>query len=100
MAVEGAYNLEVTTPMGIKKGRLVLHVEGNSLSGTVTNMNSTNDFTGGKVSGDQFEFTAEGRTPMGPGKFEVKGVVFGDSVSGEIKIKPMGVKTKFQGVRE
>jgi hypothetical protein len=37
---------------------------------------------------------------MGPGKFEVKGVVFGDSVSGEIKIKPMGVKTKFQGVRE
>jgi hypothetical protein len=100
MAIEGTYQLKVTTPMGIKPGKLILHVEGSILSGTITNMGNSNEFTGGTVDGDHFEFKAEGQTPMGHAKLEVKGMVFGDSISGEIKLKPMGAKTKFEGARE
>jgi hypothetical protein len=100
MAVDGSYKIEFNTPIGKQNGKIVMRIEGGSLRGSITNMFGTEDFTDGKVNGDQFEFTVDGKTPMGPAKVDMKGTVNGDQVSGEMSIRIVGMNTKFNGNRE
>ena len=100
MAINGTYNVEISTPVGKKKIKFVFTTIGETLSGSVINGRYTLPFTTAKVSGDLFEFISEGKGPFGLSKVEAKGIVSGDKISGDMRIKPMGVKTKFEGTRE
>jgi hypothetical protein len=99
MSVDGTWNTDAKTPLGPMKGQLVLKTDGNSLSGTSTSKWGSEDFTGGTVNGDEFEFTVNTKTPMGSMKVVYKGKVEGDKMSGITTAKPMGIKTPFEGTR-
>jgi hypothetical protein len=99
MTIDGTWNTSAKTPLGHMKGKLVLKCEGNQLSGSNTSQFGTDNFTGGKVDGDNFEFICNSKTPMGPMKLEYKGKIDGDKMSGITTLKPMGLKTSFEGVR-
>jgi hypothetical protein len=99
MTVEGTWNTSAKTPLGHMKGKLVLRVEGNALSGTCTSQFGSDDFSGGKVEGENFEFLVSNKTPMGPMKVEYKGTVEGDKITGMTTTKPLGLKTRFEATR-
>jgi hypothetical protein len=89
MSVAGTYQVKVTTPIGAQEGTLTLAVEGNSLSGTLTNPRGSSDFTGGEVKENEVHFTTKIRTPMGRLKGDVTGRVDGDKFTGVAKL-PLG----------
>jgi hypothetical protein len=100
MTIDGTWNTDAKTPLGHMKGKLVLKTEGNTLSGTSSSKWGSDNFTGGKVDGDTFEFIVSNKTPMGPMKVEYKGKVEGDKMTGITTTKPMGLKTPFEATRE
>ena len=104
MSIDGTYNVRASTPVGVQEGKIVLKTEGESLSGSVTTRWGTENFTGGKVSGNQFEFTYSGKSPFGRAKFKYTGTVEGDRIWGECAVRPRAVplpiKSRFEGTRE
>jgi hypothetical protein len=98
MSVAGTYEVRVTTPVGQQKGTLTLAVEGDSLSGTLTNPRGSSDFAGGEVQGDEVHFTTKIRTPMGRLKGEITGRVNGDKFTGVAKL-PLG-SARIEGERK
>jgi hypothetical protein len=99
MTVDGTWNTSAKTPLGSMKNKLVLKTENNLLSGSITSQFGTDNFSGGKVDGDNFEFTCSSKTPMGPMKIECKGKVEGDKISGLTIVQPIGIKAAFEGTR-
>jgi len=99
MAIDGTYNVVVDTPIGKQNNVMTLKTDGDVLSGTMKSLafNAEDNFTGGKVNGDAFEFEFEAATPMGKMKLEVKGTVSGDKTSGEVKT--MFGMAPFEGTR-
>jgi hypothetical protein len=86
MSIDGTYDVITDTPMGKMESTLTLKTDGDSLSGSTSSaMTGTNEFSGGKVDGNSFEFEMEMNSPMG--KFEMTniGTVDGDNISGEVK---------------
>jgi len=106
MAVEGTYIIKAATPVGVQEGTLIIKKEGETLSGSVHihSQKETDTFTGGKLTGDEFEFEFKGKSPLGPAKFKYKGKVEGDKISGECVVRPRGLplplKSKYQGARK
>ena len=98
MAVEGTYNVQWSSAMGASTGTITLKVDGNSLSGSVSGDQGTTQFEGGKVSGDEFEWSMQVNAPqVGELKVDVKGTVSSDEISGEAQT-PYGSAT-FKGTR-
>lgn len=93
--VEGTYKIKVHTPVGVEDGTLKLIVEGESLSGTITNSKGTTEFTDGKVNGNEVEFNSKIKTPMGKLKAHVNGKVENNLFEGLAKL-PLG-KAKIEG---
>ena len=89
MSVTGTYQVTVTTPVGVQEGTLTLDVDGNSLSGTLTNPKGSSDFRDGEVNGNEVHFTTKIRTPMGRLKGQITGKVDGDTFTGVAKL-PLG----------
>ena len=97
MAVDGNWNLVMSTPMGERKATLNL----NSAGGTLTGMqgadgNSTEIFDG-TANGNDVAWKVSITNPM-PLTLEFTGTVAGDSISGEMGIGPMG-SFPFSGTR-
>jgi hypothetical protein len=83
MAVNGIYKITMKTPMGNQQVTWTLKVDGGSLSGAAEDaMMGRTEFAGGSVNGDEFSFTLNPKTPMGPIKVDIKGTVQGDQISG------------------
>jgi hypothetical protein len=97
MAVDGVYQVTTKSPMGAQKGTLTLKADGEALSGSMADAKNANEFSGGKVNGNDFQFTVELKTPMGKMKAECKGTVDGDKISGTTKT-PFG-PAPFEGTR-
>jgi carbon-monoxide dehydrogenase large subunit len=89
MSVEGTYQVKVKTPVGEQEGTLTLAVEGQALSGSLTNPRGSSDFTGGEVNGNEVHFTTKIKTPMGRLKGQVTGKVNGDTFTGVARL-PLG----------
>ena len=99
MAVDGTYNVQWSSAMGTTPGIITLKEDGNSLSGSVSSDQGTTQFEGGKVSGDEFEWSMEVNAPqVGQLKVDVKGTVSGDEISGQAQFGPYGSAT-FKGTR-
>ena len=97
MAVDGNWNLVMTTPMGERKATLSLQSSGDTLTGTQGAEGNSTEIFDGTVNGDNVGWKLSITNPM-PLTLEFSGKVAGDSMSGEMGIGPMG-SFPFTGTR-
>ena len=93
MAVDGTYDITVTSPMGPETSRLTLKTDGNTLTGTM----GTDAIMDGKVNGNVAEWSKMQSTPMGELKLDFKVTIDGDKITGEVQT-PFG-PSPAEGVR-
>lgn len=97
MAVDGNWNLTMTTPMGERQATLSLKTADGALTGTQSAEGNTTEIFDGTVAGDNVSWKVAIDKPM-PLTLEFTGTVSGDSISGEMGIGPMG-SFPFTGTR-
>ncbi len=97
MSIQGQYDVTVKTPVGTQEGSLRLVVDGDDLSGVLTNPKGASEFSGGTVSGNEVAFETKIRTPMGRLKAQVSGRIDGRKFTGTAKL-PLGV-AHIEGIR-
>jgi len=93
MAVDGNWNITMTTPMGDRNATLSLKSSGGTLTGT----QEADGIFDGSVNGDDVAWKISITNPM-PLTLAFTGKVSGDSISGEMGIGPMG-SFPFTGTR-
>jgi hypothetical protein len=89
MAVDGNWNLVMSTPMGERNATLNLKSSGGTLTGTQGAEGNSTEIFDGTVSGDDVAWKVSITNPM-PLTLEFTGKVAGDAISGEMGIGPMG----------
>ena len=97
MAVDGNWNLTMTTPMGERKATLSLASSGGTLTGTQGAEGNSTEIFDGTVNGDDVAWKVSITNPM-PLTLEFTGKVAGDGISGEMGIGTMG-SFPFTGTR-
>jgi hypothetical protein len=97
MAVDGNWNLTMTTPMGERNTTLSLKSSGGTLTGTQGADGNSGDIFDGTVNGDDVAWKISITDPM-PLTLEFSGKVAGDAISGEMAIGIMG-SFPFTGTR-
>ncbi len=97
MAVDGNWNLVMSTPMGERKTMLSLKNAGGTLTGTQDADGNSAEIFDGTANGDDVAWKVSITNPM-PLTLEFSGKVSGDSMSGEMGIGPMG-SFPFTGTR-
>jgi hypothetical protein len=97
MAVDGNWNIVMSTPMGDRDTTLSLKTSGGTLTGTQAAEGNTVDIFDGKANGDDVSWKVSITNPM-PLTLDFTGKVSGDSISGEMGIGPMG-SFPFKGTR-
>ena len=97
MAVDGNWNIIMSTPMGDRNTTLSLKTAGGTLTGTQEAEGNSIDIFDGKANGDEVAWKVSITNPM-PLTLEFTGKVSGNSISGEMGIGPMG-SFPFQGTR-
>lgn len=99
MAIDGTWNLTMTTPMGERPIKTRFAAEGAVLGGAVIGDAGERAFDSGSVSGDDVAFAVTVPTAMGEMKLEFTGAVAGDAISGKVKLGAFG-EGPFRGSRE
>ena len=89
MAVDGDWNLTMTTPMGERDATLSLKSSGDTLTGTQGAEGNSVEIFDGTVNGNDVAWKVSITNPM-PLTLEFTGKVSGDAMSGEMGIGPMG----------
>ena len=97
MAVDGTWNLTMSTPMGERNTTLSLKSSGGTLTGTQGADGNSTEIFDGTVNGDDVTWKVSITNPM-PLTLDFSGKVAGDSISGEMGIGPMG-SFPFTGTR-
>ena len=97
MAVDGNWNLTMTTPMGERNATLSLKSAGNTLTGTQGAEGNSAEIFDGTVNGEDVAWKVAITNPM-PLTLAFTGKVSGDSIAGEMGIGPMG-SFPFTGTR-
>ena len=89
MAVDGNWNITMSTPMGDRDATLSLKSTGGTLTGTQSAEGNSVEIFDGTVNGDDLSWKVSITNPM-PLTLEFKGTVAGDDISGEMGIGFMG----------
>jgi hypothetical protein len=89
MAVDGTWNITMSTPMGERNAPLTLKNAGGALTGTMAAEGQSTEIFDGTTSGDDVAWKVSITNPM-PLTLAFSGKVSGDSMSGEMGIGPMG----------
>lgn len=97
MAVDGSWNLTMTTPMGERNATLSLKTAGGTLTGTQGAEGNSAEIFEGTVNGDDLAWKVSITNPM-PLTLAFTGKVSGNSMTGEMGIGPMG-SFPFTGTR-
>jgi hypothetical protein len=97
MAVDGNWDITMSTPMGERKATLTLKNAGGALTGTQGAEGNTAEIFDGTAKGDDVAWKVSITNPM-PLTLEFAGKVSGDSITGEMGIGPMG-SFPFTGTR-
>jgi hypothetical protein len=97
MAVDGNWNLVMSTPMGERKAMLSVKSAGSALTGTQGADGNSTEIFDGTANGDDVAWKVAITNPM-PLTLEFSGKVSGDNMSGEMGIGPMG-SFSFTGTR-
>ena len=98
MAIDGTYEAQADTPMGVQSIKITLKADGDALSGSVENQMGASEFSGGTVNGDEVTWQMKINSPMGEIDLEYKGTVTGDDIAGEVKAGNFG-SSPFKGKR-
>ena len=97
MAVDGDWNITMTTPMGERTASLKLKADGKTLTGTQAADGNSGEIFDGTVNGNDVAWKIAITDPM-PLTLDFSGTVDGDAISGEMGIGPMG-SFPFTGTR-
>ena len=97
MAVDGNWNIVMSTPMGDRNATLSLKTAGGTLTGTQAAEGDSAEIFDGNANGDDVSWKVSITNPM-PLTLDFTGKVSGDSISGEMGIGPMG-SFPFKGTR-
>jgi hypothetical protein len=97
MAVDGTWDITMSTPMGDRKATLTLKNDGGTLTGTQGADGQSGPIFDGTTSGDDVAWKVSITNPM-PLTLAFTGKVEGDAISGEMGIGPMG-SFPFKGTR-
>ena len=97
MAVDGNWNITMSTPMGDRDATLSLKSNGGTLTGTQAADGNSAEIFDGTVNGDDVFWKVAITNPM-PLTLEFTGKVSGDAIAGEMGIGPMG-SFPFTGTR-
>jgi hypothetical protein len=97
MAVDGNWNITMSTPMGDRNETLSLKSAGGVLTGTLGADGNSTEIFDGTANGDDVAWKVSITNPM-PLTLAFTGKVSGDSISGEMGIGPMG-SFPFTGTR-
>ena len=89
MAVDGDWNITLSTPMGERKTTLSVKTAGGTLSGTQGADGNSTEIFDGTANGDDVNWKVSITNPM-PLTLEFTGKVAGDDITGEMGIGPMG----------
>jgi hypothetical protein len=100
MAVDGTYNVAISTPMGSRSAKITLKADGEALSGSITGEGyEGKDFDGGKVSGNDVSWSVTIPSPMGGDiTLSFSGAVNGDEIAGDVQLGSFGTNS-FSGKR-
>jgi hypothetical protein len=97
MAVDGNWNLTMTTPMGERNATLSLKSAGSTLTGSQGADGNTAEIFDGTVNGDDVAWKISITDPM-PLTLAFTGKVSGNDIAGEMGVGPMG-SFPFTGTR-
>ena len=97
MAVDGNWNITMSTPMGERNATLNLKNAGGTLTGTQGADGNSTEIFDGTANGNDVTWKVSITNPM-PLTLAFSGKVTGDSMSGEASIGPMG-SFPFTGTR-
>ncbi|WP_454619984.1 hypothetical protein [Bradyrhizobium cenepequi] len=97
MAVDGNWNLTLSTPMGERQATLSLKNSGGTLTGTQGAEGDSAEIFDATANGDDVAWKVSITNPM-PITLEFTGKVTGDNIAGEMGIGPMG-SFPFTGTR-
>ena len=97
MAVDGNWNITLSTPLGDREATLTLATNGGALTGKQAADGNEADIVDGTVNGNDVAWKASITNPM-PLTLAFSGKVDGDSISGDVSIGPMG-SFPFKGKR-
>ena len=89
MAVDGNWNLTMSTPMGERNATLNIKSGGVTLTGTQGAEGNTAEIFDGTVNGGEVAWKVSITNPM-PLTLAFTGKVSGDDISGEMGLGPMG----------
>ena len=89
MAVDGDWNITMSTPMGERNATLSLKASGGTLTGMQGAEGNSAEIFDGTVAGDDVAWKVSITNPM-PLTLEFTGKVAGDNMTGEMGIGPMG----------
>ena len=89
MAVDGNWNIVMSTPMGERKATLALKSNGSALTGTQAGEQGQAEIAEGKVDGNNVSWKVSIQNPM-PLTLEFTGTVDGNNMKGEMGVGFMG----------
>lgn len=89
MAADGKWNIVMSTPMGDRQGTAVLTVDGDALTGTMTNEFGETAIEDGEVEGDHLFWRTRLTQPM-PMMLEFELDQVGDTMTGVAQFGAMG----------
>ena len=85
MAVDGNWNITMSTPMGDRQATLTLNNSGGTLTGTQGADGNSTEIFDGTANGDDLAWKVSITNPM-PLTLEFTGKVSGDNMTGDIKL--------------
>jgi hypothetical protein len=97
MAVDGNWNIIMSTPMGDRNSTLSVKSAGGALTGTQAAEGNSTEIFDGTANGDDVSWKISIENPM-PLTLEFAGKVSRDSIAGDVGIGPMG-SFPFSGTR-
>ena len=87
-APKSDYEVLISTPMGDMPGKVVLNIDGTSLSGTISFMKNDNAFAGGTIDADgNVSFKGDLKTPMGKMPYTITGALKNSVINAVAKTK-------------
>jgi hypothetical protein len=88
MSLDGTWNVEINTPMGVQKATITLKTEGGRVTGSSTGQQGTLQIEG-TVNGDTATWPAKITSPM-PMDLEFTVTADGDTLTGGVKAGAFG----------
>ena len=85
--ITGKYEVSLKTPMGLKKGELILSDAEGLITGKMVVMGKENEIDPGKSNGENFTFSGKLKTAMGVVPYTCEASISGEAISGTVKTK-------------